>query len=117
MIFLYRFDIIHNGIDFVLNEGIAEDMYPDLEELLRPLVRSLCEFLMCYKYLSKSDTIMTGTLLDTNEIEVMLSEGLGKYVGYERGIIFEQANLVAEVLLKVMERRSYDNEKSTYRKW
>jgi len=34
-IFLFRFEIIFNGINFVLNEGIAEDMYPDLDEKLR----------------------------------------------------------------------------------
>jgi hypothetical protein len=29
-IFLYRFELRGNGIDFVLNEAIDEDMYPDI---------------------------------------------------------------------------------------
>ncbi|PFK02547.1 hypothetical protein [Bacillus cereus] len=37
MIFLYRFDLKDNGIDFVLNEKIAADMLPYYEEMLRPL--------------------------------------------------------------------------------
>jgi len=109
LIFLYRFDKHkNNGIDFVLNEGIAEDMYSDLEQdLLKPLVRAACKTLMLYKSFSKTDTIMTGTILDTNEFEVMLSEGLGSYINlYEKSILFEQAKLIADILIKVMDRRS-----------
>jgi hypothetical protein len=112
VIFLYRFDKhkTKNGIDFVLNEGIAEDMYPDLELLLRPLVRSMCTFLMDYKNYSKTDTIFSGTILDTNELEVTFSEGLGKYVGaYEKSMVFEQGKLIAEILAKVMDRRSKES--------
>ena len=112
MIFLYRFDKhkTKNGIDFVLNEGIAEDMYPDLELLLRPLVRSVSEFLMSYKDYSKTDTIFSGRIRDTNELEVTFSEGLGKYVGdYEKSMIFQQAKLIAEVLAQVMDRRSKES--------
>lgn len=65
-------------MDFVLNEKIGEDMMkycPEYEEMLRPLVASLCDVLKRYKFDSKSDTIMTGRILDNNEFEVMLSEG------------------------------------------
>ncbi|EJR59639.1 hypothetical protein C797_18907 [Bacillus thuringiensis Sbt003] len=43
MIFLYRFDLKENGLDFVLNEQIAKDMLPHYDDLLRPLVASFFE--------------------------------------------------------------------------
>ncbi|MGG5741968.1 hypothetical protein [Bacillus cereus group sp. IBL03679] len=49
MIFLFRFDVTDKGMDFILNEEIAKDMYPDLEEMLRDLVKSLCSILEYYK--------------------------------------------------------------------
>ncbi len=36
-IFLYRFELRGNSIDFVLNESIAEDMYPEIDEKMKPL--------------------------------------------------------------------------------
>lgn len=111
MIFLYRFDLKGKGIDFVLNEGIAQDMYPEYEEMLRPLVFSTCQVLDHYKHLSKHSTIMTGNILDTNEFEVMLSEGLGSLIdSYTKNqIIFENAKLIADILMKVMERRTLES--------
>ena len=45
-IFLFRFELLGgNGIDFVLNEAIAEDMYPDIDEKMKPLVHACCETL------------------------------------------------------------------------
>ena len=48
-IFLFRFELISNGINFVLNEEIAADMYQDVEEKLKPLVHVCCETLLRYR--------------------------------------------------------------------
>jgi len=48
-IFLFRFELRGNGIDFVLNEAIAEDMYPDIDEKMQPLVHACCETLLRYR--------------------------------------------------------------------
>ncbi|CAA9889619.1 conserved hypothetical protein [Candidatus Methylobacter favarea] len=82
-LFLYRFELRGNGIDFVLNEVIAEDMYPDIDEKMKPLVHACCETLLRYRQLSVSNTIMDGNFLvimDGNflvmgEFEVMTIEG------------------------------------------
>ena len=42
-IFLFRFELRGNGIDFVLNQAIAADMYPDVDEQLKPLAHACCE--------------------------------------------------------------------------
>jgi hypothetical protein len=105
MIFLYRFDLKDNGIDFVLNEKIAADMLPYYEEMLRPLVASLAEILSFYRAFSKHPTILTGKILDNNELEIMLSEGLGQYIDVytKNQIIFENGKLIADLLIKVMD--------------
>ncbi len=101
-------------MDFVLNEKIGEDMMkycPEYEEMLRPLVASLCDVLKRYKFDSKSDTIMTGRILDNNEFEVMLSEGLGDIIDpYTKNqVIFESAKTIADLLMKVMHRGTMEN--------
>jgi len=78
-IFLFRFDVHSNAIDFVVNQAIAADMYPDVDEKLKPFAHACCETLLRYKHLSVSDTIMDGNILATGEFEVMLSKGLGRY--------------------------------------
>ncbi len=46
-IFLFRFELLGSrGIDFVLNEEIAADMYPDVDEEMKPLVHACCETLL-----------------------------------------------------------------------
>src|SRR5438270_11341457 len=50
-IFLFRYQIIGNGINFVLNKEIAVDMYPDVDEKLKPLAHACCETLVRYKHL------------------------------------------------------------------
>ena len=77
-IFLFRFELRGNGINFVLNKQIAADMYPDVDEKIKPLAHVCCETLLRYKHLSVSNTIMDGNILDTGEFEVMLSKGLGR---------------------------------------
>jgi len=74
-IFLFRFELRGNSIDFVLNEAIAADMYPDIDEKTKPLIHACCETLLRYRHLSVSNTIMDGNFLVTGEFEVMLSRG------------------------------------------
>jgi len=74
-IFLFRFELSGNGINFVLNEVIVADMYQDVDEKLKPLAHACCETLLRYKHLSVSNTIMDGNILATGEFEVMLSKG------------------------------------------
>jgi hypothetical protein len=106
-IFLFRFELISNGINFVLNEGIAADMYPDVDEKLKPLAHACCETLVRYKHLSVSATIMDGTLLDTGEFEVMLSKGLGRhFADEEKQQLFQDAKSIADLLIEVMDRRT-----------
>ena len=77
--FLYRFELLRNGIDFVLNEAIAEDMYPDIDEKMKLLVHVCCKTLLRYRHLSVSNTIMDGSFLAKGEFEIMLSKGLGRH--------------------------------------
>jgi len=78
-IFLFRFELRVSGIDFVLNETIAADMYQDVDEKLTPLVHACCETLLRYKDLSVSNIIMDGNFLAEGGFEVMLSKGLGRH--------------------------------------
>lgn len=107
MIFLFRFDRKDDGIDFILNEDLATEMDTQSEELLRPLVFWTCQVLTRYKGLSKSDTIMSGKILDTNEFEVTLSEGLGQYIDpfTKNGILFENAKNIADLMIEIMSRQ------------
>ena len=57
-IFFYRFELRDNAIEFVLNEAIAEDMYPNIDEKMKPLVHACCETISRYRHLSVSNTIM-----------------------------------------------------------
>jgi len=56
-LFLFRFEFSGNGINFVLNEAIAADMYPDVDEKLKPLAHACGETLLRYKHLSVSNII------------------------------------------------------------
>jgi len=107
LIFLYNFTIQNKGIDFVLNEHIAEDMYEDLDKKLKPLVYKVALVLSNYMHLSVSPILMTGDILDTTEFEVMLSKGLGSYFNpVDKNILFSDAKAIANILIEVMDRRS-----------
>jgi len=112
-IFLFRFELRgSNGIDFVLNEAIAEDMYPDIDEKMKPLVHACCETLLRYRHLSVSNTIMDGNFLVTGEFEVMLSKGLGQYFAHdEKQRLFQDAKNISDLLGKVMDRGTQELEK------
>jgi hypothetical protein len=108
-IFLFQFELNSNGIDFVLNKAIAEDMYQDLDEKLKPLVHACCETLLRYRHLSVSDTIMDGNILDTGEFEVMLSMGLGShFAADEKQQLFQDAKTIADLLVAVMDRKTQE---------
>src|SRR2546428_6159005 len=109
-LFLFRFVLRGNGIDFVLNEAIAADMYQDVDEKIKPLAHTCCETLLRYRHLSVSDTIMDGNILDTGEFEVMLSKGLGRHFAEtEKQQLFQDAKSIADLLIVGMDRRT--NEK------
>ena len=106
-IFLFRFELRGQGIDFVLNETIAADMYPDVDEEMKPLVHACCETLLRYKNLSVSNTIMDGNLLATGGFEVMLSKGLGGHFAQdEKERLFQDAKNISDLLATVMDRRT-----------
>lgn len=115
-IFLYRFELRGHGIDFVLNEAIAEDMYPDINEKMQPLVHACCETLSRYRHLSVSNTIMDGNVLVTGEFEVMLSKGLGQYFAHdEKERLFQDAKNIFYLLGEVMDRGTQEMEKGIQR--
>jgi hypothetical protein len=102
-IFLFRFELRGRGIDFVLNEEIAADMYPDVDEKLKPLAHACCETLLRYQRLSVSDTIMDADILTSGQFEVMLSKGLGRHFAEdEKARLFEDAKHIADLLATVM---------------
>ncbi len=108
-IFLFRFELRGDGIDFVLNEAIAGDMYPDVDEKLRPLVHACSETLLRYKRLSVSDIIMDGSFLAEGGFEVMLSKGLGRHFPQgEKDRLFQDAKIISDLLAEVMDRRTQE---------
>src|SRR6266480_2536429 len=108
-LFLFRFELSGNGINFVLNEAIAADMYQDLDEKLKPLAHACCETLLRYRHLSVSTTIMDGNILTTGEFEVMLSKGLGRhFVEDEKQQLFQDAKHIADLLAAVMDRKTQE---------
>jgi hypothetical protein len=108
-IFLFRFELRGRGIDFVLNEEIAADMYPEVDEELKPLVHACCETLLRYQHLSVSNTIMDGNYLKSGEFEVMLSKGLGRHFAEdEKAQLFQDAKHIADLLATVMDRRTQE---------
>ena len=117
-IFLFRFELTGNGINFVINEAIAADMYPDLDEKLKPLIHACCETLSRYRHLSVSATMMDGNILATGEFEVMLSRGLGRhFVEDEKQQLFQDAKNIADLLAAVMDRKTKElNEGKQQRK-
>ena len=111
-IFLFRFELLSNGINFVLNEAIAEDMYPEIDEKMKPLVHICCETLLQYRHLSVSNTIMDGNYLATGEFEVMLSKGLGRHFTHDKKArLFQDAKNIADLLSEVMDRRTQERKR------
>ncbi len=109
--FLFRFEIKSNAISFVINQGIGEDMYPDIDDKMKPLAAACCETLNRYKHLSVNNTIMDGNLLDTGEFEVMLSKGLGRHFAEtEKQRLFQDAKKLADLLIEVMDRRTKEEK-------
>ncbi len=108
-IFLFRFELRGDGIDFVLNEAIAADMYQDVDEKLKPLVHACSETLLRYKRLSVSNIIMDGSFLAEGGFEVMLSKGLGwHFPPDEKDRLFQDAKNISDLLAAVMDRRTQE---------
>ncbi|HDT6579424.1 TPA: hypothetical protein QFT23_005718 [Bacillus cereus] len=103
MIFLYRFDLKENGIDFVLNEQIAADMLPHYDALLRPLVALLAETLQLYRLLSKEPTLLTSNMRENGEIEVMLNQELGQCIDGDtkKHMILKNGKRIADILIEI----------------
>jgi hypothetical protein len=115
-IFLFRFELRGNGVDFVLNEAIAADMYQDVDEEIKPLVHACCETLLRYRHLSVSNIIMDGNILATGEFEVMLSKGLGRHFAHdEKARLFQDAKNISDRLTVVMDRRTEELKKGKKR--
>lgn len=114
-IFLFRFVLRKNAISFVLNESIAEDMYPDVEEQIQPLVHVCSETLLRYKKHCLGETIMDGNIMIDSCFEVQLSPGLGRhFIEREKQNLFNDANEIAKLLMTVMDRRTKEMEHGTY---
>ena len=110
-IFLFQFKLHDTGIDFILNEVIAADMYQDLDEQLKPLIHACCVTLSQYRHLSVSNIIMDGNFLVSGEFEVMLSKGLGQYFRpQEKARLFQDAKQIADLLSLVMNRRTQEEK-------
>ena len=115
-IFLFRFQLRGNGIDFVLNEAIAADMYDDVDTQMMPVVHTCCETLLRYRQLSVSDVIMDGNILATGEFEVMLSKGLGQhFADDEKQRLFQDAKTISDLLAVVMDRKTQEVKKEKRR--
>ncbi|MCB2300432.1 hypothetical protein [Clostridium tagluense] len=111
MIFLYNFEIKGNGIDFVLNEGLAKDMYSDLEIHLRALVKSTVAILLDYRYLSSSNIIFSAKVLDNDELELLFSKGLGQYIDERaKNVLYECGKAIANICAEVMQRRTLEEK-------
>lgn len=112
MIFLFRFDQANGGLNFVLNEAIAQDMYDDIHKKLIPLVESTAQALSPYKIHSTRNTIMEFVIDDTNQMEVKLSPGLGQYIDPQiKESLFSDAKRIADLLVEVMNRRTLERRK------
>lgn len=115
MIFLYQFVIHGDSIEFVLNQAIGEDMIPDVEQRLQPLVQVCSETLLRYKRFCRGNIIMDGNILMDEDFEVMLSQGMGKHFpDVEKDNLFTDAHAIAELLIEVMDRRSKEAEQGIH---
>lgn len=114
-LFLFRFIIRHHGISFVMNEAIAEDLYPDTELKLKPIVHACSETLLRYKDHCNEETIMDGNILVDGDFEVMLATGLGRhFITEEKNNLFSDAHEIAKLLMDVMDKRTVEIESGEY---
>lgn len=114
-IFLFQFVLRANAISFVLNESIAEDMYPEIEMEIQPLAQACGETLLRYKDMCHEETIMDGNILIDECFEVMLSQGLGRhFMENEKQNLFNDAEKIANFLIEVMDRRSLEVKQGIY---
>jgi len=114
-IFLFQFVIHGEGISFILNEAIAQDMAHDIDQKIKPLVHACCETLLRYKNLCTSNIIMDGNILNDGGFEVMLSKGLGRHFAeQEKQHLFQDAKKIADLLTAVMDRATQAMKKGKH---
>ncbi len=110
-VFLFRFDLSGTCMSFVVNEGIAADMFPDVDMRLQPLVAACSETLLRYRDRRTGDTMLDGSILTSGEGEVMLSPGLGQHLlAEEKQRLLRDAAAIATLLVEVMERSSQEQK-------
>ncbi|MFE4764673.1 hypothetical protein [Bacillus mycoides] len=105
MICIFRFELKDNKIDFILNNKIEEVITPYYNELLKPLVSSLCQTLYFYHEFSKHSTILSCQVSGNKQLEIILSKGLGQYIDvYTREeIIFRNGKSIADILMQFID--------------
>lgn len=114
-IFLFQFVLRERAISFVLNEGIAGDMYAEIDREIQPLAKACCETLSQHRQYCQEKIIMDGNILVDGHFEVMLSKGLGRYIEVTaKDVLFNNAHKIAKLLIKVMEGRQREIELGTY---
>lgn len=114
-IFLFRYVLGKNAINFVLNESIAEDMYPEINEQIEPVAKACGATLLRYREKCFGDTIMDSHILVDGHLELMLSKGLGRHFDEkEKENLFDDAHKISKLLLEVIDRRSKEMEQGVY---
>jgi hypothetical protein len=116
MIFLFRFDQAGSGLNFCMNEGIANDMYPDIHEKLIPFVEKAGNALSPFKIYTTKNTVMEMFIDDENVMQVQLAPGLGSIMDTYNPLAkidaFTSAECIANLLIEVMNRRTLESKSS-----
>lgn len=105
MICLFRFELKDNKIDFILNNKIEKDITPYCNEMLQSLVISLSQNLHSYRPFSKHSTILSCQVSGNKQIEIIVSEGLGRYIDVytKEEIIFKNSKCIADILIQFID--------------
>ncbi|MGY2610618.1 hypothetical protein [Bacillus pretiosus] len=102
MICLFQFDLNNDGIHFILNEKIAIEINSSDFEKLQPIRKYLNNTLSPYLIFSKHPTILSCQLSANKQIDIILSEGLGKYVDVDtKEVIFTAGKLLTDIILEI----------------
>ncbi len=93
-LFLFRFEFSGNGINFVVNEAIAADMYPDVDEQLKPLAHACCE-IGCLKWLLAVDRFLD------SRCQSRLSSAWWRSIFKEQGVIQARQLRAMEIFVSI----------------
>lgn len=112
MIFLFRFDQASGGLDFCMNEGIANDMYPDVHKKLIPLIEKTGNALSPFKMYTTQRTVLAMFIGDDNVMQVQLAPGLGSILDTYNPLAkidaFTGAEGIGNLLVEVMNRKTLE---------